>query len=316
MNKYVKTADVLQIVAGSFVVYVIYLISLVATNKDGLTPKQNPVDHNVVVRMVDGWIPMAELHNRFFTTLNEYASNYMPIHPSYNRKGGIQFTYQFWINMRNSDSSSVKFRDIILKGDPSVFDYRMVRFADQDFSVATGVNKRVENKRTITTKCPRILFGPTYDSFQVELNTIHDPDAHFVIRSVSDASNSSLRRNVMKLGQDKWMLVTFTFEDHVAISNHKEGIIIRAYINDTLYATEKIGSAMRPNKNRLHLFPGKSPIANNRIGNMTYYNRALTHEEVAAVFSQGQPTKYANLNGGIGEQLRLSEHNKADSYNT
>eukprot|EP00798_Chlamydomonas_sp_ICE-L_P003048 gene3048-13067_t len=222
----------------------------------------------------------------------------------------------FHLHMRNTDSHNVKFKDIILKGDPTVFDYRMVRFTDKDFSVATGVNERVENKRTVTTKCPRILFGPTYDSFQVELNTIHDPDERFVIRSVSNTSNSSLRRNVMKLGQDKWMLVTFTFEDHVAISNHEEGIIIRAYINDTLYATKKIASAMRPNKNRLHLFPGKNPISNNRIGNMIYYNRALNQEDVSSVYSKGKPTKYANINGGIGEQLNLSEHNKADSYNT
>jgi hypothetical protein len=311
-----KLKDALQIVAGIFVVYLIYLISLFATNRDGLMPKQKQVDHKVEVLMINGWISMAELHNRFFTTSNEYVSNYMPIRPSYNRKGGIQFTYQFWINMRNTDSHNVKFRDIILKGDPTVFDYRMVRFTDKDFSVATGVNERVENKRTVTTKCPRILFGPTYDSFQVELNTIHDPDERFVIRSVSNTSNSSLRRNVMKLGQDKWMLVTFTFEDHVAISNHEEGIIIRAYINDTLYATKKIASAMRPNKNRLHLFPGKNPISNNRIGNMIYYNRALNQEDVSSVYSKGKPTKYANMKDGIGEQLNLSEHNKADSYNT
>eukprot|EP00798_Chlamydomonas_sp_ICE-L_P010942 gene10942-17056_t len=317
MNK--KLKDALQILAGALVVYVIYLLSLVATIKDGLTPKQKPVDHKVEVRMVDGWIQMAELHNRFYTTLNEYASNYMPIRPSYNRKGGIQFTYQFWINMRNADSSNVKFRDILLKGDPGVFNYRTVRFADSDFSAATGVTERVENKETVTTKCPRILFGPTFDSFQIELNTIHDLDARFIIRSVSDPSSSkgsSMRRNALKLAQDKWMLVTFTFEDHVAISAHEEGIIIRAYINDTLYATKEIASAMRPNRSRLHLFPGKSPISNNRIGNLKYYNRAINHEEVASVFSEGRPTKYANMNGGLGEQLRLSEHNKADTYNS
>jgi hypothetical protein len=304
----------LQILMGLIIVFILYRIALLAMNKDRLGPGQKAVDHNVDTLIVDGWTYMTLMHNRFYTTLNPYASNYLAIRPSFNRHGGIQFTYQFWVNLRSADSDTVKFKDILLKGEPGDTTYREVRFTDPDFEAATGVREDARNVTTVAVKCPRIRFGPTFDSLQVEINTVHDPDARFLVRGIdAPPPNGSLRRNVQKLAQDKWMLVTFTFEDHVEIDNHERGVVIRMYLNDTLYATKQFKSAMRPNKSPLHTFPNSS-IPDSRIGNLRYFNRALTHTDVAGIFAAGHPTKFFDP-AGPGEQLRLSEHNKADADN-
>lgn len=308
--------NALQIIVGAVVVFIVYRLALAAMNKDRLSPAVKSVDHKVDTKIVDGWTYMALMHNRMFTTLNPYGSNYMAIRPSFNRHGGIQFTYQFWLNLKSVSSDTIKYKDIILKGEPDERTYKVVRFTDPDFHAATAVREKVETVKTVAVKCPRIRFGPTFDSLQVELNTIHDPDARFIVRAIdSPPPNGSMRRNATKLGQDKWMLITFTFEDHVAINKHEEGIVIRMYMNDTLYATKEIASAMRPNKSPLYLFPNSTSIPDSRIGNLRYFNRALTQDDVAAIFAAGWPTKFFDP-AGATQGLRLSEHNKADAYNT
>jgi hypothetical protein len=320
MNKAARIA--LQVTLGLVAVWLVYRISLFAMNKDKLSIETKEVDHKVQTYIVDGWTYMALMNQKQYNTIFKYASNYLPIRPSYNRKGGIQFTYSFWICMRNVDNARYAWRDIILKGDPeSLTSYTVTRFHDSAYQDATTTKQYTETVRdVVAVKCPRIRFGPTYDSVQVELNTLVDPDARFLIRSFSESnaegrSGGGMRSNAIKLVQDKWALMTFTFEDNVAINTHEDGIIIRFYLNDTLYASKTFKSAIRTNKSPLHLFPLGSAIADSRIGDVVYYNRALSHEEVAKVFDHGPPKKFAD-GSEIGNAVKLNEYNKADVYNT
>lgn len=318
MNKAARIA--LQITLGLVAVWLVYRISLFAMNKDKLSIETKEVDHKVQTYVVDGWTYMALMNQKQYNTVFKYAPNYMPIRPSYNRKGGTQFTYSFWIGLRNVDNSRYAWRDIILKGDPdSLTDYKVTRFHDTAYQAATTTKQYTETmKGVVAVKCPRIRFGPTYDSVQIELNTLIDPDARFLIRTFAGSpaeGHGVMRSQAMKLVQDKWALMTFTFEDNVAINTHEDGIIIRFYLNDTLYASKTFKSAMRTNKSPLHLFPLGTAIADSKIGDIVYYNRALSHEDVAKVFDHGPPKKFAN-GSESGDTVKLNEYNEADVYNT
>jgi len=320
MNKAARIA--LQVLIGLITVWIVYRISLMAMNKDKLSIETKEVDHKVQTYVVDGWTYMALMNQKQYNTVFKYSPTYLPIRPSYNRKGGIQFTYSFWICMRNVDTARYAWRDIILKGEPdSLVDYTVTRFHDPAYQQATTTQQYTEEiNGVVAVKCPRIRFGPTYDSVQVELNTLVDPDARFLIRSFSGSQaqgqqQGGMRSQAIKLVQDKWALMTFTFEDNVAIDTHEDGIIIRFYLNDTLYASKTFKSAIRTNKSPLHLFPLGTPIADSRIGDIVYYNRSLSHEDVAKVFDHGPPKKFAN-GSESGNTVRLNEYNKADVYNT
>jgi hypothetical protein len=131
-----------------------------------------------------------------------------------------------------------------------------------------------------------------------------------------------MRNNAVKLAQDKWALFTFTFEDHIAINKQEDGIVIRFYLNDVLYSSHSVKSAIRPNKSNLHIFPSINgvggPITNSRIGNVFYFNYALRHDDVRKIHTRGPPTHSSDVEklDGLGEPLYLSEYNKADVYNT
>lgn len=250
--------------------------------------------------------------------INKFSKNYLPLKHSYNRQGGIQFSYSFWMNMKNATNNNIAWKDIILKGEPQTIKYNVTRFRHDTYK---HPHKYVVDN--VGVKCPRIRFGSTYDSLQVELNTIDNPDETFIFRSITAPGKmSSLRNNAIKLAQDKWALITFTFEDHVAINNHEDGIIVKFFFNDVLYNSKSIHSAMRPNKSNLHLFPSinntGTPIMGSRIGNIIYFNYAINQDDIRKIYSRGPPRHMMDPHktDTIGQPLYLSEYNKADVYNT
>jgi hypothetical protein len=315
----------IQIILAIIVVYVVYRVCLVLMGRDQVNMSGRHrgarQDDDLKVDILKGYSHMSLLSNKSFSTVNRFSKNFLPLQPSFNRKGGIQFSYTFWMNIRVAQSSAFAWKDIILKGDPQTSNYTVTRFNDKAFVDATSKNTYTEKKSSVAVKCPRIRFGPSYDSFQVELNTLHNPDERFLIRSFSGNTRPSMRNNAIKLAQNKWAMVTFTFEDHTAINDFEDGIIVRFYLNDTLYSTHTVRSAMRTNKSELHLFPSidgrGQPIQNSRIGNIKYYNRALQHDDVKKLYHRGPPTKPAvEQDNPESEPLFLSEYNKADVYNT
>ena len=73
--------------------------------------------------------------------------------------------------------------------------------------------------------------------------------------------------------------MTIVFEDNIPINDFENGILVRVYLNDTLYQIEKIASTLRQNRGDLELFPDGA-IHNCKIANMKYYNYALSDAEI------------------------------------
>ena len=314
------TPIIIQVLLGLVIIYFVYRMSLWLMKKDELVANErkhlNTKEH---VKVVDGFAYTTLATNRSWNTVNPDARNYKRLRRSYNRRGGAQFSYSFWIYLDDTSPENVAHKDILLRGDRNVYSFNSKTDLD-DGVLKTSVSKTVED---IVIKCPRIRFGPTHDSLVVELNTLHNPDEKIAINPIaaSASEDASLRHNVLKLMQHRWTLFTFTFEDSVAINDFEDGIMVRFYVNDILYNTSTVKSTLRPNNGALFLMPssGDSSIKNGRIGDVGYFNYALSGDMVRENFQRGPPKfPSKDIMGGdsLGDPLYLSEYNKLDMYNT
>jgi hypothetical protein len=336
MIKSPRALMALQITAGVVVVLVVYAVSLWLLQNDQLVV--DPADlrpPKQTLRVLDGYAETTALMNKSWSTINPDAFNFAGIKRSFNRKGGAQFSYSLWIRLRDTSAPNVAGKTILMRGDPKVYTWR--REPTQGTSGSTAAEFR-----DVLIACPRIAFGATFDALDISVNTVAEPLVAFAIRPrVEDGidanktgldppagaspSDPSLRHNALKLIQNRWALLSFVFEDHVAISDFEDGISVRFYINDALYANFRTPNALKQNNGDFILFPsiraGKEAgggIRDATVGNVTYHNYALSTEDCTRIFQDGPPT-YAAKNiagGGMGEPLFLTEYNKLDIYNT
>ncbi len=322
----------LQLLLGVLVVLMVYKMSLAIMHHDRLVVD---MDHARVPRLeksiMDGYALTASASDRAWSTIDQNAVDYLPLLRSLNRKGGAQFTYQFWMYVGNSSKANVAYKTILLRGSPTQYAWtKNVTTAPDSTVVKPNPDGSVPNSvttkytyRDVLVKCPQISFGPTADSFQVSINTIHDPDTKIDITpyAATDGIDGTLRQNALKLALNKWALHTFVFEDNVAISDFEDGIRLRYYLNDVLYHTARIPSTMRQNNGDFYLLPtfGTGSIVRDcRIGDLRYYNYALDTDEVRRTFGGGPPRKAAvGLDrSSTSMPLYLTEYNKLDIYNT
>jgi hypothetical protein len=328
----------LEVVLGLLVVIAIYRMALWIMKKDQLViTKLKDSARPQRVSVVGGYALTASASDRVWTTVMQDAENYAPLVHSLNRKGGAQFTYQFWMFVGDESKSNVAGHTILLRGDAKQYKWEKWMYNTADVQNALALQKNMlkavntlapakkVRESGVFVKCPLIRFGPTYDSFVVELNTLHDPDVKIVItpNEAKDGIDGTQRANALKLSASKWVLHTFTFEDHVAITDFEDGIVMRYYINDLMYHTARVPSAIRQNLGDLHLLPSGPrglPLKDCKIGNVAYFNYAITPDEIHKTFRAGPPRKMSTdivgAEGGRGDPLYLAEYNRLDVYNT
>lgn len=312
----------IQIVTGLLIVYVVYRMSLWLVDKDRLVSVKPPAGTKQDIDIIDGYAHVSLASNRSWNTINPNANNYRPIIKSYNRKGGIQFSYSFWLYIEDSTPNNVANRVILLRGDTKAYGITTNQQVNNGVITVTSSN-RIEPIIPII-QSPGISFGNSYDNIVVTFNTLDNPLTTVRMKPISGANDNSIRHNLLKLMQQRWFMLTFTFEDNVAINDFEDGIIVRCYVNEVLYHTETFKSALKTNNGDVHIFPSiqsdtRGAMRNARVGNVKYYNYALGDTQVRDLFAKGAP-KYPckELMGddGIGSPLYLSEYNKLDIYNT
>ena len=320
-----RTAAIaVQVVVGLLVVFAVYRMSLWIMRKDQLLvdERQNRKPQEST-KVVDGFIDTPLITNRSFDTRNPHAKSYVRMPRSFNRKGGAQFSYSFWMFIDDTLPTNVRNRVILTRGDSDSYKYS--RTTNQTDAVLT-LPPEVEVMNRPLVKCPSIAFGDTYDSFVVTFNTLDNPDESVSITPSRTAKDPTARHNVIKLIKHKWALLTFVFEDNVAINDFEDGIIVRFYINDIMYQVDKRNSTLRQNAGDLVLFPPPaaggaqdSGLKGARIGDLTYHNFALSGTSVRDIYNGGPPRHFATDLAGhnmLGDPLHLSIYNKLDVYNT
>jgi hypothetical protein len=329
-----------QIIVGIVIAILIYLVSLWILRRDQLvadpstlaTPKQR-------VMILDGYAEASVISGTQWSTVNPQSQNYVLLDRSYNRKGGAQYTYSLWVQIR--DTSVINGQTLFMRGDPTLYNW----------TKKVGTNPPTPFN-DVLVKSPRVRFGKSFDDgLVVEFNTLDDPQGGNVfitpnpdpipVAGQSPAPlttyDETMRKNAFNLIRDRWAMLTFTFEDGVAINEFENGIVVRFYLNDVLYKSQGVKGALKQNSGDVYLLPaiandpnyggpnqqsytagqGPDALTNSTVGNLTYYNYALGLGQVRDLFTRGPPKNPATFGvGPIGEALYLSEYNKLDVYNS
>lgn len=331
-----------QIIVGIVIVMIIYMVSLWILRGDQLVADPSTVSKpRQRVMILDGFAETSILGGTQWSTVNPQAQNYVMLDRSYNRKGGAQYTYSIWVQIR--DTSVINGQTLFMRGDPTLYNWtkQLESTAARPVPLAAFSD--------VLIKCPRVRFGSSFDKgLVVEFNTLDDPQGgHVVItpdpepipeqggpKSLTEFDHT-MRKNMYNLIRDRWAMLTFTFEDGVTINEFENGIMVRFYLNDVLYKSQGVKGALKQNAGDVYLLPtiANDPqygsanhqdyngqynnLTNSTIGNLAYYNYALGLKEVRELFNRGPPKKAATFGvGPVGEPLYLSEYNKLDVYNT
>lgn len=306
----------LQIAVGLFIVFIIYKIALWTVDQDRLVKNSKSTNPEVAVKIVDGFVDAAVAEGKAWNTTRPETRKYVELPRSFNRKGGAQFSYSLWLYLKDTSPAAVQGKVLLLRGDKTNYPVT-VNTQKVDATGATKQLPRVDLPEDAVIKCPRIMFGRSYDEIIAEFNTIEDPFASTSTAPFSDAGyDSASRHNLLSLMPSKWVLLTFTFEDHVAIDDFEDGVIVRIFVNDVVYRTHTSKGTLRLNNGDFYLFPnGMIPGA--RIGDVTYYNYALGPDQVREVFERGPPTEACTDIDplGTGDPVYLTEFNRLDIYN-
>lgn len=319
------TSIAIQIVLAIIVIIILYIITLVVLNVDTLVLAANSkVKPREATKIIDGQAGVVALSNKSYNTQVVQAGNFKKIGRSINTAGGAQFTYQFW--MKVDDANDEYFRDqvILLKGDKRRFNVGY--YAENAATGSTRTYRKVsEMNDQFAVACPMISFLDTYRSFKVRMNTNKNPMVDIDIKMNQNPGTISNQNLLSLLALNNWYLFTFVFQDSFSIPQAAEdGIRFVMYVNETPYVEhnsgtmpELKGNTLKQNEGDLNLFPTNTNSNNfASFGNMTYYNYALTPNEVLKVFEKGYPSHSSLPEGNKSEQPPyITAFNKIDIYN-
>jgi len=312
-----NTSMIVQILLASVIVIVLYILTLVVLNIDSIvvTTSQKVKPHETTV-ILNGYAPVSYLSTQSYNTYNQYADNFIKIGKSVNTKGGAQFSYQFWINIIDPTDKSYKDLILLLKGDKRK--YKIGLYDSQTFQ------KTITLPSKYAIVCPMISFVDSYRHLRVQFGTSKSPLTSIDINMDPNDTGDG-RRNLLSLLPINWYLFTFIFEDNYDYQVGAEnGINFKFYVNDIPYQEngassnpELRGNMLRQNDGDLFLLPGASENGSfMNLGNIKYYNYAVSASDIKSTYQSGPPTKTA-VNQNIPKQkpAYLSSYNKIDVYN-
>lgn len=281
-------------------VFVIYWIALLVLRRDRLiVDTRYNITSNSKTTILSGYLDSFNLQRTVIDTINPSSISYASLPRSINRFGGAQFAYQFWMLMTDISTENVGYKDILIRGD-------MTRY--NIVTVDTSTSTPLSQKEDVLIKCPRIRFDGAYNKMAVEVNTIDDPNP--------DLPPISITSDIFSMTPNKWVLYTVTFQDNVPINDFENGVVIKFFINDLMLASEtlRLRSALQQNNGNLYLFPSGA-ISGCKVGNLTYYNYAVSPSDIKTVYQQGPPSQMTVIKGGsVASPLFLTEYNKMDIY--
>lgn len=336
----------LQIVSALIIILILYIVTLYVLNIDAIVKNPNNTDikPRESTTIIDGYSGPAFFAGDEFNTINHLTGNFKRITRSINQAGGVSLTYQFWVKV--DEPNDALFKDVVIlhKGD--------IRPFNLAYYLKEGTNYSLKRKMPPSTyiACPSIMFGDSYRQLKIRFNSNNDPYNEVLIDMNKDGDASS-RKNLLSLMPMTWTLLTFVFEDNYSsIDNAANGIRFTFYVNDIPYWIESSASStinskinyydckqqnkfalckptstpifkddfLKQNDGNLYLFPNlKEPKDFMKIGNMKYYNYAVTPNEIAQTFQRGPP-KHSATKGNNDQSIKpsyISALNKVDMYN-
>lgn len=241
---------------------------------------------------------------RRFNTFAPGLPAYKMLPRSVNRVGGEQFTYNFWLQLENSLSNEdVSGKTLLLRGDAGK--YRVYR---------AGVG---EDERYVIA-CPRISFVST-NKLAVEINTDKDLIARFEIGN--NMADETLRKNILSLIPGSFAMMTFVFQDRYDKEKFDNGFVMTFYFNGARYHRSSHSGSIRVNDAPLYVFVDEDDkgIKGCNMADLTYFNYALSNDEIGRLYSRSFSNKDAVENGATAGKspstLVTSPFNNLDLLN-
>lgn len=314
-------SNLIQIFLGIFLVLILLLISWMIFNYERIDMLKSRSNIKKKTRLFKGIYDYGINDELQFSTYSRYdGKNYRELVPSINRKGGAEYSYNFWLKMDKSKLQSQTLCDdiiLLMRGDKIQLNYE------------TEVKCKLLNNdgKYIFIKNPLIrIDSKNLSSLVVEYNTITNPDSYRLngdslikcdASSFDDKNQGYLGIYDMNSAEynNRWFMITLVlkeitpendilnkFKTHCKIYLNGIKMLDRevespynGIINDT------IGSAaMKHNRSPLYVNPSKMCLKDDAekikitenaealmMADLDYYNYALEHEEVKKIFNKG-----------------------------
>ena len=209
-------------------------------------------------------------------TSNAFTSGYVHLPQSNNLKGGVQFSYSFWLDTKSYNLYDLRDRIIFMRGINS----RKYEGYDHPFIACPLVKFGNFNQANSVVKDNRNSY------IDVIFNTIKKPHASVSLnQEVFDLTRSTNQN-------PRWFLITICFKDYIDFNQYERGIQIQSYINDNLVNTDVIkNDSLKVNNSNFYITPNEHMIdvvnTNSMYADITYYNYALSISEIEKIYKRG-----------------------------
>jgi hypothetical protein len=219
-------------------------------------------------------------NSRVINTSNPYKNNFIFMPHSNNIKGGSQFTYTFWLDIKSNFNTYV---------DDTVIFMRGVKDRKKGLIDTT----KSQNELPLVA-CPLVKFAKSTPSRNSP--TDKGPLLEVIFNTVNNPHNKvTLNEDVYKLitstnTNRKWFLISIVFQDYMDFTNNEKGIQIQNYVNDNLVSTKVIkNDSLKLNNCDVHLAPYTESLENNNsfYADLTYYNYAMDILDIEKVYNFG-----------------------------
>lgn len=251
-------------------------------------------------------------------TNNTDKDNYIEISPSINQKGGIEYSYNFWLYVDKQ-----KIYSNITDNNSKLLDHVLVLKGRKDIIINSN-NKSLNcsNNKTIVIKNPLIRLSPQGDGIAIEYNNIMSIDSYQDVNIYNDCDlvdkSSWKKKNANLLGvydidyDKRWYMVTIVMKEVASseqiLFNNKASTKI--YINsmlisdktvETIYDDKIYSATIKNNNSPLYVNPsfessdGSGGIyapkpkeeGTIKMADLIYFNYAVTDDDIAKLYNDG-----------------------------
>jgi hypothetical protein len=308
-NKDTMVGKIVQIILGLFLGWLTLWIGTILIKHDSDNIDESAIKGKLKEFMIlDGKSTSGDLSQLSMNTILPFSPNYISLPFSSNIKGGSQYSYSFWLNVQNPDDLSLMEKPILLRGDNKTYTYTRT-------DTLTGESLKFTDYVTMS---PMICFGKNKLDFQAFFNTTNNIKETFYAPRI-ESTDSVFRNNVLQILEKGWFLLTFTFEDNIAINEFENGIRVCMYVNDIIYNTQMFKGSLKLSSGNMYFFPTRDSqnVPNGvSIASVRYFNYALDLKEVTKLYLKRPNTRSANISKQVYNRINLSQGNLLDYYNT
>lgn len=338
----------IQVIIALALVIILFVIGFMIYNYEFLRSFRLSGISKQKVPIFTGIKDLALSQDEVYFTQNVNSERYRDLTPSYNQAGGIEYSYNFWLYV-NKDFAGDTPKEPTATPDTGLDDptHQTILFVKGSNKIKNYLNNCGVLHKNIMVKSPLVKLENHGDTLTVELNTLqgidavkeNSPDVCSEVTNVWKVANAH-KLAITNLRSpdllDKWNMFTLVLQDTFPQDPlpYRNKVRCRIYLNTLLvldkYVDGKIlpksgeFSTIKTNAGNLFIAPVISNIKlpsrtdatkQNQLmlGNMSYYNYAVTQADIDREFAAGvskeapvpdltiDPTAVINTAGSAGD---------------